>query len=131
MGRVKQIKQIHKCDFATENLYATLQGYIGYDGLKYDDIDIINIGYGRADSEPMPIEDLKEMIRWVEAKGSTHVAIDYNCDHDEYEISGYTYEELNAVELEEIENKKLTEAEKIEKIRNLEKQIQDIKNGKS
>jgi hypothetical protein len=131
MVRVKQIKQIHKCDFATENLYATLQGYIGYDGLKYDDIDIINIGYGRADSTPMPIEDLKEMIRWVEAKGSTHVAIDYNCDHDEYEISGYTYEQLSAEELEEIENKKLTEVEKIKKIRNLEKQIQDIKNGKS
>ncbi len=103
-----------------------LQDYIGFNG---DNIDITHIGHGRSNSAPMLIEDLKEMIRWAEVKGSTHIAIDYNCDHDEYEISGYTYEELNAVELEEIENKKLTEVEKIEKIRNLEKQIQVIKNS--
>ena len=71
----------------------------------------------------------EEMIDELEKRGSTHVSIDYNCDHDEYELSGYSYLQLNAAELEAIEHKKMTDYEKIEKIRILEKQIQDIKNS--
>ena len=77
------------------------------------------------------IKHLKEMIDELEKRGSTHVSIDFNCDHDEYELSGYSYLQLSTQELEEIEHKKLTDLEKIEKIRILERQIQDIQNGKS
>ncbi len=107
-----------------------LQDYIGFNGLEYDNIDITHIGHGRSESAPMLIEDLKEMIRWAEVKGSTHIAIDYNCDHDEYELSGYAYEQLSIKELDEMQNKNLSELQKMEQIRILEKQIQDIKSGK-
>lgn len=131
MDYKKHVKQIHRGDLISDYLEESLRQHIGFDENEHEDYNIINIGYGRADSEPIQISHLKEMIDELEQRGSTHVAIDYNCDHGEYELSGYVYEQLNAQELEAIENKKLTDLEKIEKIRILERQIQDIKNGTS
>ena len=129
MVKIKHIKQIHKGDLISDNLYASVQGYIGFDGLEHDDMEFIHIGNGRADAEPIAISELLEMVNELQQRGSTHVSIDYNCDHGEYELSGYSYEELSTQELEAIENKKLTDLEKIEKIRILERQIHDIKNS--
>jgi len=70
------------------------------------------------------------MLTELQQRGATHISIDYNCDHGEYELSGFTYEVLNTDELTAIENKKLTDLEKIEKIRILERQIHELKNGK-
>lgn len=131
MLKMKYIKQIHRGDLISNYLLTEFYDHIGYDEELTNDMEIIHIGNGRADNEPIAISHLKEMIDELEQRGSTHVAVDYNCDHDEYELSGYSFEQLSAAELEAIKNKKLTDLEKIEKIRILERQIQDIKNGKS
>jgi hypothetical protein len=129
MERLKHIKRIHRGDLISDNLYASAQGYIGFDELIHDDIDFINVGFGRADSEPIAISELTAMIDELSQRGSTHVSIEYNCDHDEYEVSGFMYENLSTAELEAIQDKKMSEYEKLEKIRILEKQIQAIKNS--
>ena len=129
MERLKHIKRIHRGDLISDNLYTSAQGYIGFDELIHDDIDFINVGYGRADSEPIAISELTSMIAELSQRGSTHVSIDYNCDHDEYEVSGFMYEKLSVAELSAIEDKKMSEYEKLEKIRILERQIQVIKNS--
>lgn len=128
MENTKYVKQIHKGDLISNYLLTEFYDHIGYNEEVPYDMEIIHIGNGRADNEPIAISHLKEMIDELEQRGSTHVAIDYNCDHDEYELSGYSFEQLSATELEAIEHKKLTELEKIEKIRILERQIQEIKN---
>ena len=131
MVKYKHIKQIHRGDLISDYLYEAFKNHIEFDEEVHDDFDIIRIGNGRADAEAISIKHLKEMIDELEKRGSTHVSIDFNCDHDEYELSGYSYLQLSTQELEEIEHKKLTDLEKIEKIRILERQIQDIQNGKS
>ena len=129
MVKIKHIKQIHRGDLISDYLHDAFKDHIEFDEEVHDDFDIIRIGNGRADAETISIKHLKEMVDELEKRGSTHVSIDFNCDHDEYELSGYSYLQLNVAELEAIEHKQMTDYEKIEKIRILEKQIQDIKNS--
>ena len=73
----------------------------------------------------IPIQKIKELIDKAEASGANFVAIDYHCDHGEYDVYGYhvermTQEEIDALEAKKAENKKtINEA----KIKQLEEQI--------
>lgn len=79
----------------------------------------------------IPIQKIKELIDKAEASGANFVAIDYHCDHGEYDVYGYhvermTQEEIDALEVKKAEKKKtINEA----KIKELEEQIEKLKRG--
>lgn len=85
----------------------------------------------QSDAGIIPIQKIKELIDKAEASGANFVAIDYHCDHVEYDVYGYhvermTQEEIDALEVKKAEKKKtINEA----KIKQLEEEIEKLKGG--
>lgn len=83
----------------------------------------------QSEARIIPIEVIKQLIEEAEASGANFVAIDYHCDHVEYDVYGFLVEKMTEQEikiLEAIKAKKNKEF-KEQKIRLLEKEIQKIK----
>ncbi len=83
-----------------------------------------------SDASMISIEDLKKIIKKVEDTGATHVAIDYHCDHDEYDIHGFKVERASDETIrvwKEMEELKASRV-KAEEIAKLEKKIKSLKN---
>jgi len=84
-----------------------------------------------ADSSSVNIDKIIAQLNKLKEAGSTHVAIDFHCDHDEYELYGYALEreseeERNArIELEEEKKRKKKEKE----IASLEAKLNKLKNN--
>jgi len=56
----------------------------------YEDVQINHLkGYGNNDSKPIHIDHIINMVNGMKDGGCTHVSIDWNCDHQTYEIEGY------------------------------------------
>ncbi len=82
------------------------------------------------DTSMISIEALKKIINKIEATGATHVAIDYHCDHDEYDIYGFKVERASEEtirvwnEMEELKANR----QKTDEIAKLEKKLESLKN---
>jgi hypothetical protein len=79
----------------------------------------------------IPIQKIKELIDKAEASGANFVAIDYHCDHGEYDVYGYHVERMSQEEIDVLEAKKAEKTKKANeaKIKQLEEQIKKIKGG--
>lgn len=97
-----------------------------------DGINIIDdMHYYYSENSPMSIEILKKFIAKAESNGCNYVAIDYNCDHNEYELSGIEIHSATDSEIE-VENKRIEEEKKnrIEKeLERLDKERQRLLNS--
>lgn len=77
----------------------------------------------------IPIQKIKELIERAEASGANFVAIDYHCDHGEYDVYGYHVEKMSQEEIDVLEAKKAEKTKKANegKIKELEEQIKRLK----
>lgn len=108
--------------FITPIAHTTLDVYTNE--TTEDFYTIFNDGH-KNEYEPTNIKRLKEQIEFLEQKGSTHTTMEYNPDHDEYELWGYLIREATP---EEIEKEKQTDIDfQINYIKNAIKKIDDQK----
>ena len=89
----------------------------------------IQIGQGISDGYPINIDNMIKALEDLKKKGSTHVEINYHCDHIGYEISGYEIKRSNEEEISSYEEKRSKERQKREKISELYNQIKKINNS--
>lgn len=80
-----------------------IQSEFGFDYETYDELVEIEVGNGDVRNEPINIDTLIDTLQELKQKGSTHVSLDYHCDHIGYEMTGYkiylsTEEQINTYE---------------------------------
>ena len=83
----------------------------------------------QTESRIIPIEAIKQLIEEAEASGANFVAIDFHCDHIEYDVYGFLVEKMTDAEIKVIEalkTKKEKDA-KEQEIKRLEEKIQKLK----
>ncbi len=82
-----------------------LQDEFEFNYEKQKDFIVIEKGIGNVDGYPIKINTLIESLQDLKSKGTTHVELDYHCDHIGYDISGFniiksTKEEIDEYEIE-------------------------------
>jgi len=99
---------------------------------EYCYVDLNHTDGSYCDGQPAPIAMIKKMVEDAEAAGSTHIYIDYHCDHIEFDVYGYKLErETNEdIKAREEEEKRKVEDKKIRKIAKLEKELAELKQVK-
>lgn len=75
----------------------------GFDYETYYDLVELEIGNGYVNNAPINIDTLIDTLQELKQKWSTHVSLDYHCDHIGYEMTGYkiylsTEEQINTYE---------------------------------
>lgn len=80
-----------------------IQEEFGYDYENYQELVEIEVGNGDVRNEPISIDLMVKTLQELKEKGSTHVSLDYHCDHIGYEMTGYkiylsTEEQINTYE---------------------------------
>lgn len=129
MEKVYITKTLIKNDNQSE-LDFVLQDEFGFDYENNSDlVQIEKTSNYYADAEPIRIDEMIEILNNLKKSGSTHVQIESHGDHHGYDISGFeirlsTEEEINEYELD-LKIKK----DKKDKISELQKQIEKIKNS--
>ena len=86
------VTKTHIADNNVSELDFTLYDKFGFDrdaGDGGNEFVEITDKLGRADSEPIEIDSLIEILKSLKEKGSNYVQLDYHCDHLGYDISGY------------------------------------------
>jgi hypothetical protein len=104
-----------------------LQDEFGFNYDDYDEFVEIEKGHGSADSHPIKIDKMIEILQSLKNEGCSHVQIEYHCDHIGYDISGF---EINLSNNDDIESYKRKQSErkfKNQKISELQKQINDLR----
>lgn len=81
------------------------------------------------DVEPISIETLVEILNKAKEAGSTHIAIEYHCDHIGYDITGIEIRKSTTDEINAHVEKQRAEQEKRRKIHDLKAQIAKIENA--
>ena len=76
----------------------------------------------------IPIKDMVQLVRGAENSGANFIAIDYHCDHEEYEVYGVKVERLNEPEIIDLNKKKalLTKKQNEQRIVNLQASIDKL-----
>ena len=75
----------------------------GFDYENDQELVEIEVGNGDVRNEPISIDLMVKTLQELKEKGSTHVSLDYHCDHIGYEMTGYkiylsTEEQINTYE---------------------------------
>ena len=80
-------------------------------------------------STPIPIEVMKKMIEEAGAAGANFVTVEYNSDHDEYEVCGYNFERASDEDNSalELERRLANEEAKNKRIKELEEELLKLK----
>ena len=89
-----------------------------YNSNDFDGIKLIENGYGLADSYPVKIEILKDIIAKLEKDGCNYITMDYNCDHPDYTFYG-----IEAHAASDVENAEIEESETQKKLKDLHDQL--------
>lgn len=86
-------------------------------------------GWG-LDGELIPIVELKKLIDKAEKAGANLISVNYSHDHNEYDIVGYNVTRMGKKEVKQLEKLEEIEMEKrrLDKIKELEERIQNLKN---
>lgn len=83
----------------------------------------------QSEARIIPIEIIKQLIDEAEANGANFVAIDYHCDHVEYDIYGFLVEKMTEREIQIVEaiKAKKNKEFKEQQIKLLEEEIKKLK----
>lgn len=120
----EQLSHILSNEFSTQNEKDNYE-YIRTNTIEKNDCRV-------SEASPISIKALRELLQRAEDNGSTHVSIDYHCDHDEYDVYGFKI--LRATEADinlfnEMEKLK-TDTAKEKRIKKLQDELKAIQNGK-
>jgi hypothetical protein len=77
-------------------------------------------------SYPIKIETLIRILQEMRDLGSTHVELDYHCDHNEYNLTGFHISESTEEEIREYEEEKENAKRIAEKRKALLKELYDL-----
>lgn len=94
-----------------------------------DDFDIIEYGVSKADAAPIKISSMMEILTDLKEQGATHVEIEFHVDHQSYILSSSNIALSTKEEAEAYLSKKMSQTEKLSKIAELQKQIDQIRLG--
>jgi hypothetical protein len=101
---------------------------LGYDYENDQELVEIEIGNGDVRNEPISIDTLIKSLQELKEKGSTHVSLDYHCDHIGYEMTGYKIYLSTEEQIKAYENKLAINQEKELKLRALREEYNRIEN---
>lgn len=79
------------------------------------------------ESEIVNIDTLINSLETLKKMGSTHVSVDWHCDHLSYELYGYAVNYAEDHEIEDYQNKQKLKADKRKQITELQKQIVQLR----
>ena len=90
-------------DIEHSDINILIQSEFGYDYENDLELVEIEIGNGDVTNEPISIDLMIKTFQELKEQGSTHVSLDYHCDHIGYEMTGYkiylsTEEQINEYE---------------------------------
>lgn len=80
------------------------------------------------DSSIINISTLINSLETLRNEGSTHVAVDWHCDHLSYDLYGYTVNLAENHEIEEYQNQKKINEEKRKQISELQDRLRQLNN---
>ena len=100
---------------------------------EFGEHKFISNDWGEAEGELININLLQTYIDQIKALGATHVSLEYHCDHITYLIDGYKLFEASKEEITKIKKslKINQQIDKASRIKQLEKEIENLKNKKS
>jgi len=98
----------------------------GFDMDKFEDFIEIKMGNGGSDGYPIKIDRMIELLKAMKENGSTHVELDYHCDHIGYVVSGYEMRPSTQEEIAAYEDKSLSKKKKDDKIAELYAEIKRL-----
>lgn len=104
-----------------------LQNEFGFSYDEYDEFVEIQKGHGSADSHPINIDKMIEILKSLKNEGCSHVQIEYHPDHIGYDISGFDLKLSNTDDIELYERKRLERKLKSQKISELQNQINELR----
>jgi hypothetical protein len=116
-------------EFSINELHIDLYDEFGfsYDILdSFEEIVIKKSNYIRTDSEPINIDKLINKLQEMKSNGSSHIALEYNCGHVGYDITGYNIYKSTNEEIQKLIDEKTKELEKQIKIRKLQEEINKL-----
>jgi len=99
----------------------------GFDMDKFEDFIEIKMVNGGSDGYPIKIDRMIELLKAMKENGSTHVELDYHCDHIGYVVSGYEMRPSTQEEIAAYEDKSLSKKKKDDKIAELYAEIQRLR----
>lgn len=104
----------------------------GYDSETSDEFVKITKDDGDeyyAEAYPIRVDKLIEVLGELKKKGVTHVQLEDHCDHHGYLISGYEIRLSTTDEISSYENERNQINERNEKMKELQKQMDELKGG--
>lgn len=108
--------------------YNELQKEFGYDPEEDDRFETIGVGDSDYTGvEPMNIDALINILTDLKTKGSTHVELAFNEDHQEYKIVGSKITLAEQAEIDELLKREEKEFLKRQEIKKLYDEIHKIK----
>jgi predicted metallo-beta-lactamase superfamily hydrolase len=99
----------------------------GFDYDTHDDIVTIENGQFASDSYPIEIDKMIEILQSIKEKGANYVELNYHCDHIGYEVFGFDIRTSTPEEIAIYTDKKLSKKAKEDRINELLKEINAIK----
>lgn len=100
----------------------------GFDYENEQELVEIEVGNGDVTNEPISIDLMIKTLQELKEKGSTHVSLDYHCDHIGYEMTGYKIYHSTEDQIKAYEDKLAINQEKALKLRALREEYKRIEN---
>jgi hypothetical protein len=122
------ITKKHINDSNQSGLDFELQDEFGFNYDDYEEFVETQKGHSSANSHPIRIDKLIEILQSLKSGGCSHVQIEYHCDHIGYDISGFEITLSSNEDIDSYERKQSERKFKNQKISELQKQINDLRN---
>jgi hypothetical protein len=115
-------------DISFSEIDIDLKEEYGFDYEDESEYIEIKVGNPNVDTEPIKIDILIKALKRLKEDGSTHVSLDYHCDHIGYDITGYKIYLSTEEQIKAYEDKLAINQEKALKLRALQEEYKRIEN---
>lgn len=105
-----------------------LQKEFGFDYDIHNELVEIRVGNADVIKQPINVDMLIKSLQDLKDKGTTHVSIDYHCDHIGYEMTGYKIYHSTEEQIRDYEEKLKKKLDKEKKLKSLLEEIRRIQN---
>jgi hypothetical protein len=115
-------------DISFSEIDIDLKEEYGFDYEDESEYIEIKVGNPNVDTEPIKIDILIKALKRLKEDGSTHISLDYHCDHIGYDITGYKIYLSTEEQIKAYEDKLAINQEKALKLRALREEYKRIEN---
>jgi hypothetical protein len=114
-------------NITSDNTFYDIENKTDYNDDNDDELIILETGGIRSNGRPMEIDKMIDYLNSLKINGSSHVEIIYHVDHQEYEMYGYNISDASEDLINLYEKEKEDFFIANNKIKELEKEILEIK----